>query len=112
MAITEIDDTLNADVVFTAIAGASTDCADYASGSAAATTVPLPGGLITDSVPPAASARSRRPRMPVPRRRIGAAAAVVGDLAAQEVAVAADATPRASAASACFATLVSASETM
>ena len=36
------------------------------SGSAATTTVPRPGGLTSDSVPPAASARSRRPRMPVP----------------------------------------------
>src|SRR4029077_10728616 len=36
------------------------------SGSCAVTSVPLPGGLITKSVPPTASARSRRPRIPVP----------------------------------------------
>src|SRR2546425_725388 len=36
------------------------------SGSCAVTSVPLPGGLITNSVPPTASARSRRPRMPEP----------------------------------------------
>ena len=36
------------------------------SGSAAVTTVPRPGGLMTASVPPAASARSRKPMMPLP----------------------------------------------
>ena len=45
-------------------------------------------------------------------RRVGAAAPVVGDLAAQDGAVAADRDARAWPAAACLATLVSASETM
>ena len=82
------------------------------SGSDAVTTVPPPGGLTSDSVPPAASARSRSPTMPAAARRVGAAAAVVGHLAAQHVAVDAHRPRCARAAPACLTTFVSASDTM
>ena len=42
--------------------------------------VPPPAGLSTASVPSSAATRSPSPRRPEPRRRVGAADAVVGDL--------------------------------
>ena len=50
--------------------------------------VPSPSGLLTVSRPPSAATRSCRPRIPVPRRLVGPADAVVGDLDAQRVRVA------------------------
>ena len=58
------------------------------SGSAAVTTVPRPGGLVTESVPPAASARSRSPSSPVPSAWSAPPAPSSDDRHAEHVAVA------------------------
>ena len=81
------------------------------SGSCAVTIVPLPGGLITNSVPPTASARSRRPRMPEPAEgsappRPSSVTSNFSTLPARVMST------FAFVACACFTTLVSASETM
>ena len=65
------------------------------SGSAATTTVPRPGGLTQRQRPARRLGAVAQAEDAGPARRVGAAAAVVGDLAAQDAAIAADRDARA-----------------
>src|SRR5205823_7162682 len=85
--------------------------AESLSGNVPVTTVPRPGGLITKRVPPAASARSRRPSIPEPAR--GSAPPRPSSLISKRSTSPSRANETsARVACACFVTFVSASEQM